>query len=95
MKLGCATRCHAPHTSSTSAKKAAAKAAMMTTKRLRSRCRDVGRAGAAAMAAMRPIWQWSPTATTTAVPEPSVTAAPMKAMLRASRELVARACRGI
>ena len=64
----------------------------MATKRFRSACRVVVLAGAAAISAMRPIWQRSPTATTTAVPEPSVTAASMKAMLRASSDTLTPAC---
>ena len=83
---------HAPQTTRTSVKKKSAKLATMTTKRLRSAWSDVGLSCVAVISAMRPIWHLSPTATTIAVPEPSVTAAPMKAMLRASSEFLTSFC---
>lgn len=81
MKDACCGLSHAPHTTRTRVKKKAAKLATMRTKRFRSACSDVTLLPPEDMLAIRPIWHASPTATTTAVPPPSVTAAPMKAML--------------
>lgn len=69
-----------------------AKHATMNTKRFRSAWSDEVLGGADAILAMRPIWQFAPTATTRAVPEPSTTEAPMKAMQRASREFLNAVC---
>ena len=87
MKLVWTGLSHAPHTMRTRTKKKRANKPTMATKRLRSAWRDVTLPEEDDMAAMRPIWHRSPTATTIAEPPPSVTAVPMKAMLRASSVL--------